>query len=594
MKQKGFTLIELLAVIIIIAVVALITIPTILNIVENAKKSALEDSAYGIVSAAEYYYSNHLLKSKGEAFVEKSFVFVDSKNVDDLSFKGKVPKEGNVKIDSEGKVELKINDGNWCATKAVSEDEIRISNVSGGECDFPLEIVDIKKEPTTCTNGDVTATVVMNKEVAAEYKFDEDSPTTEKSKTYIENGNKKVEVKANGQTFNKDFLINNIDKITPTINFSAVDKDDSKEITVNITDEGCGNSNISYQYCLSTTGSECTPTTVGIDTTMLVPLTGVGKYKMCVLATDAAGNSKTECSDTYTISKPIMQNWAWTSKTDFHATTYKTNIISATIVNHTEVPGNATASWDVSTAKDGSVMAWVVADSTNPVKYNLYIGGKGGVAANPDSSYLFYEFGGIINMNLQLLDTSNVTNMSHMFEGCGGLTSLNISNFDTSKVTDMQKMFYVCTKLTTLDLSNFDTSNVTNMYFMFNYCSSLTSLNVNSFDTSKVTDMGYMFSNVSKLNQLNLSNFVIGIGMTNMQGIFNNCSGLTSLNLSGMVFPKNSGGIYYSIFVGMKASGVNVYVKDTTAQSLILSLPSSGGTAARPSAWSTANVLIAG
>ena len=43
MKKKGFTLIELLAVIIILAVIALIATPIVLNVVDNARKSANKD-----------------------------------------------------------------------------------------------------------------------------------------------------------------------------------------------------------------------------------------------------------------------------------------------------------------------------------------------------------------------------------------------------------------------------------------------------------------------------------------------------------------------------------------------------------------------
>ena len=59
MKQnkKGFTLIELLAVIVILAIIALIATPIILNMINDAKKSAAVDSAYGYTKAVETYVS---------------------------------------------------------------------------------------------------------------------------------------------------------------------------------------------------------------------------------------------------------------------------------------------------------------------------------------------------------------------------------------------------------------------------------------------------------------------------------------------------------------------------------------------------------
>ena len=49
--KKGFTLIELLAVIVILAIIALITVPVVINIINNVKKGAAEDSTYGIIES---------------------------------------------------------------------------------------------------------------------------------------------------------------------------------------------------------------------------------------------------------------------------------------------------------------------------------------------------------------------------------------------------------------------------------------------------------------------------------------------------------------------------------------------------------------
>ena len=53
--KKGFTLIELLAVIVILAIIALIAVPQVIKILNKARLSSAEDSAYGIVKSAEIY-----------------------------------------------------------------------------------------------------------------------------------------------------------------------------------------------------------------------------------------------------------------------------------------------------------------------------------------------------------------------------------------------------------------------------------------------------------------------------------------------------------------------------------------------------------
>ena len=77
---------------------------------------------------------------------------------------------------------------------------------------------------------------------------------------------------------------------------------------------------------------------------------------------------------------------------------------------------------------------------------------------------------------LNLVDTSNMTNMGNMFNSCSRLTSLDVSGWDTSKVTSMYSMFQNCSSLTSLNLSGWNFSRVTGMYSMFSYCSRLTTI----------------------------------------------------------------------------------------------------------------------
>jgi len=69
-NDKAFTLIELLAIIVILAIIAVITVPIILDIIENSRRGAASDSAYGFKDAINKYYvqelaNNNSLKLQG-------------------------------------------------------------------------------------------------------------------------------------------------------------------------------------------------------------------------------------------------------------------------------------------------------------------------------------------------------------------------------------------------------------------------------------------------------------------------------------------------------------------------------------------------
>lgn len=174
---------------------------------------------------------------------------------------------------------------------------------------------------------------------------------------------------------------------------------------------------------------------------------------------------------------------------------------------------------DYSANGDGSVKAWVTGTE-------LYIGGYEKIIAGKS---LFRAFMGGYKINkitgLEMLDTSNVTNMAYMFYACGSestVFTLDLGdNFDTSKVKDMTYMFCNCGKNSTkfaLDLGdNFDTSNVTKMNSMFSGCgysSPTFTLDLGAkFDTAKVTNMYLMFDccgfNSTAFTTLDLSTFTV-------------------------------------------------------------------------------------
>ena len=94
-KNKGFTLVELLAVIVILALIALIATPIILNVINDAKKQAAKDSAYGYMDAVEKYIVSSELEDKR---IQDRTYSVEELNSMGVSVKGSTPDNGNIEI----------------------------------------------------------------------------------------------------------------------------------------------------------------------------------------------------------------------------------------------------------------------------------------------------------------------------------------------------------------------------------------------------------------------------------------------------------------------------------------------------------------
>ena len=187
---------------------------------------------------------------------------------------------------------------------------------------------------------------------------------------------------------------------------------------------------------------------------------------------------------------------------------------------------------DYSASSDGSVKAWM--DGTE-----LYIGGYGKIIAGSSLVYAF-RTGGKINSitGFEMLDTSNVTDMSQMFQSCGNHSTeftLDLgNNFNTSNVIRMKDMFEGCgrksTKFTLNLGDNFDTSNVYDMSGLFHNCgynSTVFALDLGEkFDTSNVINMSDMFNGCgakSTVFTLDLGEKFDTSNVTNMKSMFREC-----------------------------------------------------------------------
>ena len=103
-NNKGFTLIELLAVIVILAIIALIATPLTINVINDAKLKADENSASGVLDGARLYYAEQMLKDTPNLGSEASPLYVSA-----LSLSGEAPSNAStakITFGADGKISI--------------------------------------------------------------------------------------------------------------------------------------------------------------------------------------------------------------------------------------------------------------------------------------------------------------------------------------------------------------------------------------------------------------------------------------------------------------------------------------------------------
>ena len=110
--KKGFTLIELLAVIIILAIIALIATPIILNVINDARKSAGLSEASMILSGNNNYCATSAMKNQLDGSVD---ICADGVTKEDVSQMVSLGNAEVLEVEYEnGKVtKLKVKSNNY-------------------------------------------------------------------------------------------------------------------------------------------------------------------------------------------------------------------------------------------------------------------------------------------------------------------------------------------------------------------------------------------------------------------------------------------------------------------------------------------------
>ena len=131
-SKKGFTLIELLAIIVILAIIAVITVPIILNIIENSRRGAATNSAYGYKDAVNKWYVSKLQEDSGYTLNGNYNVSDGKLNNIEIPLSGDKPTGGNLHYTNN------VLDGG-CLTigdyKVTFDSNGSVSSTEKGSCD---------------------------------------------------------------------------------------------------------------------------------------------------------------------------------------------------------------------------------------------------------------------------------------------------------------------------------------------------------------------------------------------------------------------------------------------------------------------------
>ena len=120
-------------------------------------------------------------------------------------------------------------------------------------------------------------------------------------------------------------------------------------------------------------------------------------------------------------------------------------------------------------------------------------------------NYYRSSSGNIVDLDLQCIDFSKVTDINMMFSD-NSIKSITIRNMDTSNIRTMSFVFYSISILTELDLSDWYTPNVTTVKYMFGLCTKLETVDIRNFDLTNCSSTSNIFYNCTSLHTIRLDN----------------------------------------------------------------------------------------
>ena len=219
-----------------------------------------------------------------------------------------------------------------------------------------------------------------------------------------------------------------------------------------------------------------------------------------------------------------------------------------------------------------------------------------------DCSYLFYDCGSIVEIDMSNFDCSQVTSCEYMFSGCDSLSKINLGKLDFNLCENFEGMFRGCKELEDLDVSHFNTKNSTTFEAMFEGCEKVKKIDVSKFNSSRCECINSMFRSCKNLSEINMINwdmrrfriileskgFIIKnndyyLEIKGISHLFDGCSKLTIIKMSSnfrktnpkLTSPNISKIVENKqhIFEGLPQSGKFTWKKGVNCDELLRLLP---------------------
>ena len=179
-------------------------------------------------------------------------------------------------------------------------------------------------------------------------------------------------------------------------------------------------------------------------------------------------------------------------------------------------------------------VSYIFSNVKNAINIEIDIGDGVDISKIRNTKYIYNGCEKLREVDVGWLSKTRLDCGNCMFSGCKSLRVIkNIELLDTSEVTDMSNMFSFCSSIQKLDISKFDFNSVIYVENMFMHCSRLESISINNKCMDKVQNMSRMFFGCKGLKDLDLTGIQIR-DVKEVSGLLQRCELLRSVDISGI------------------------------------------------------------